>query len=52
MKFLFTWNVNKAKLGFGIIALYTSYAGYVQLKTKYEISERARKQHYLSDVEQ
>ncbi|VVT48634.1 uncharacterized protein SAPINGB_P001875 [Magnusiomyces paraingens] len=52
MKLIFSsWNVSKLRIGVGILAAYTSYAGYIQLKTKYEISERARKEQYDLDVE-
>lgn len=53
MKFIFSaWNVSKFRIGVGILAAYTSYAGYIQLKTKYDISERARKKQHDLELEQ
>lgn len=40
----------KLRTGIGIVIVYTAYSTYVQLKTSYEISERARKKLYESDL--
>jgi N-acyl-phosphatidylethanolamine-hydrolysing phospholipase D len=41
----------KLRTGIGIVVAYTGYSTYVQLRTSYEISERARKKLYESDLE-
>lgn len=42
---------HKLRTGLGIVIMYTAYSTYVQLRTSYEISERARKKLYESDLE-
>lgn len=39
------------RTGIGIVVAYTAYSTYIQLRTTYEISERARKKLYESDLE-
>lgn len=39
------------RTGIGIVVAYTAYSTYIQLRTTYEISERARRKLYESDLE-
>jgi N-acyl-phosphatidylethanolamine-hydrolysing phospholipase D len=41
----------KLRTGLGIVIVYTAYSTYVQLRTSYDISERARKKLYESDLQ-
>uniref|UniRef100_A0A060TFT8 ARAD1D17072p n=1 Tax=Blastobotrys adeninivorans TaxID=409370 RepID=A0A060TFT8_BLAAD len=38
------------RTGLGIVVIYTAYSTYVQLRTSYEISERARRKLFESDL--
>lgn len=51
MKWVFSLNSHKAKAGVGLVAAYTAYVSYVQVRTSYEISERERKKLHESDIE-
>ncbi|ANB14841.1 Fmp30p [Sugiyamaella lignohabitans] len=42
----------KARTGIGIVVAYTAYSTYIQLRTSYEISERARVKLVESDLEE